>query len=136
MVPTFTWGLLRSNFSFAMSRAPSVSRGHSCPRFVPSLRDSNLFAADPALPSACENRSSAPTGLAHFPLSPRACALGCILSPLRGWILPGQSEIEFLTQTLPCRAFTSRPFRAEPQRLSASLPKTLILVFALADLAG
>jgi ATPase subunit of ABC transporter with duplicated ATPase domains len=29
--------------------------------------------------------SSAPSGLAHFPLIPRAYALGCIFSPLRGY---------------------------------------------------
>ncbi len=33
--------------------------------------------------SKSRNVSFAPSGLAWFPL-PRACALGCILSPLRG----------------------------------------------------
>jgi hypothetical protein len=31
-----------------------------------------------------ENSSFAPLGLDHFPLVPRAFAVGCILSPLRG----------------------------------------------------
>jgi len=32
-----------------------------------------------------QNYSYAPPGLDHFPLAPTACAVGCILSPLRGW---------------------------------------------------
>ena len=35
----------------------------------------------------CENSSFAPSGLAHFPLSaPRLAPVGCILSPLRGFL--------------------------------------------------
>ena len=34
--------------------------------------------------SACENSSFAPLGLVGFPLLPTACAVGCILTPLRG----------------------------------------------------
>jgi len=37
-----------------------------------------------ALKCAGENFSSAPSGLDPCPLGPRACALGCILTPLRG----------------------------------------------------
>src|ERR1039458_2449541 len=37
-----------------------------------------------ALKCARENSSFAPLGLAHFSLVPTACAVGCILTPLRG----------------------------------------------------
>src|SRR5438270_3956760 len=36
------------------------------------------------LKSLCASTSSAPSGLAQFPHRPTACAVGCILSPLRG----------------------------------------------------
>ena len=34
-----------------------------------------------------ENSSFAPSGLDHFPPLPAACAAGCILAQLCGWIL-------------------------------------------------
>jgi hypothetical protein len=37
------------------------------------------------LKSVLENSSFAPLGLDHFPLVPTAYAVGCILSPFRGW---------------------------------------------------
>jgi hypothetical protein len=37
--------------------------------------------------SVRENSSFAPAGLNHFPPLPTACAVGCILAPLCGWIL-------------------------------------------------
>ena len=37
------------------------------------------------LESVCENASFAPAGLDYFALVPTAYAVGCILSPLRGW---------------------------------------------------
>jgi len=52
---------------------------------VESLTGLGSFSSYPALPSLCENASYAPLGLSHFPLAPRASALGCILAPLRGW---------------------------------------------------
>jgi len=37
--------------------------------------------------SVRENSSFAPSGLDHFLPLPAACAVGCILAPLCGWIL-------------------------------------------------
>jgi len=57
-----------------------------------------LLLAYPALTSLLENASYAPLGLSHFPLAPRASALGCILAPLRGWddsLATCGSEFEF-----------------------------------------
>jgi putative addiction module component (TIGR02574 family) len=51
-----------------------------------------------------ENSSSAPPGLHHLPLTPTACAVGCILSPLRGCksrlAFHRESETPVLTHTL------------------------------------
>ena len=40
--------------------------------------------ANTGLKSVRENCSFAPPGLAHFPLTPTAFAVGCILAPPRG----------------------------------------------------
>src|ERR1019366_2563468 len=54
--------------------------GQTSSRF-PFLLCSSIFDA-----TACHN-SFAPTGLVQiFVLRPTACAVGCILSPLRGWL--------------------------------------------------
>ncbi len=43
-----------------------------------------LDAVPQGLKSVREDCSFAPPGLVHFPLAPTACAVGCILTPLRG----------------------------------------------------
>jgi len=60
-----------------------------------------------ALKCVRENSSFAPFGAGSFPLSPRACVLGCILTPLRSYeaavLLQRKSETRVFMRTLkPC----------------------------------
>ena len=48
-----------------------------------------------------ENSSFAPPGVDHFPLLPRSCALGCILTPLRGCQTPSPSHRKSGDRVLP-----------------------------------
>ncbi len=66
----------------------------------------------PTLTSLCENTSFAPLGLSNFACAPTACAVGCILTPLRGCksepSYHRRSEARDRAQTLACRAFLFR----------------------------
>jgi len=54
-------------------------------RFV-KIRDLPCLARDFRIGIAREKSSFAPLGLVLSLGSPTACAVGCILSPLRGWL--------------------------------------------------
>jgi hypothetical protein len=65
---------LREHHEIVEAMLPDASLGR---RRVAAFRDLRLL----------RNSSFAPSGLAHFPPIPRAYALGCIFSPLRGYCL-------------------------------------------------
>jgi len=80
-------------------RTPSKSLSCSSQRGGLSLRARRLFFANSAVKSFLSVlASSAPPGLGHFRQSSTACAVGCILSPLRGLSVVYSSHL----RGLPC----------------------------------
>src|SRR5271167_2150138 len=80
---------------FVESLAFQILRLEGDPRVIPSRRrlaQAYLASGAGGMRETCavpRHRSGgfsfARSGLAHFPFYPTACAVGCILSPLRGW---------------------------------------------------
>ena len=76
--------------------------------------------------------SCAPPGLPSFSVAPTACAVGCILSPLRG--CPGAARaIAHQQIRRGCRAFNHLPQNASPNAVMDVTPRPFLDVSAGPD---
>src|ERR1035438_9861355 len=109
----------RTKRSATTRSSPSTS-----PRLTGRLRRSRTNRSDrldvdsryqdcAALKCVRENSSFAPLGLAHFSLVSTACAVGCILAPLRGCkpstLVPPRQHSNPLGSLKPCNLETLKP---------------------------